>query len=88
MGHSTTPSARIEIEDVSGHKWQTAFPFSATHKNFVTWITTFDQSVLTGVNKHLGPDSMIASAKLISQKRNNAGEVLQSYSNSIKGNKS
>lgn len=83
MGRSVTPPVRIEIEDRSGYKWQTRFPFSPSHKNLVEWITTFDQSVLTGVNKHLGPDSVISSAKLVSQRRANKGEILQSYTNKI-----
>jgi hypothetical protein len=83
MGRSITPPVRVEVIDRSGYKWQTVFPFSPTHKNFVEWINTFDQSVLTGVNKHLGPDCIIASATLVSQRRVNKGEILQSYTNKI-----
>ena len=83
MRRSITPPVRVEVTDMSGYKWQTAFPFSPSHKNLLAWITTFDESVLTGVNKHLGPNSVIAKAKLISQKRINSGEILQSYSNEV-----
>jgi hypothetical protein len=79
MGRSVTPPVRVEIVDQSGYKWQTAFPFKPTFQNFVSWINTFDESVLRGVNAHLGADSVIASARLVSQRKVNRGEILQSY---------
>lgn len=76
MGRSVTPASRVEVIDASGYRWATPFPFRATTKNLIEWAHTFNHSVTEGVNKHLGAESLIASAKIISQRGSTRGQVL------------
>lgn len=76
MGRVTTPKHRIEILDQSGCTWATPFPFRASDKALKTWVTTFNESLANGVNKHLGDESRIVAARIISQKGANRGQVV------------
>lgn len=79
MGRSITPANRIEIVDLSGYKWQTAFEGKATLENLKTWVLNFNNSVSFGHNAHLGENAKVRSAQLVSQKGPKRGQVVVEY---------
>ena len=76
MGRTTTPKHRIEILDQSGYSWATSFQFRATDATLKSWVTEFNNALNEGVNKHLGEESRIVAARIVSQKGANLGQVV------------
>lgn len=76
MGGSRTTKYRVEVLDRSGYKWATAFPFKASQKNLETWAETLSESILRGVNQHLGEGALPVRVQLIAQKGPKYGQVV------------
>lgn len=79
MGRSITPAHRIEVIDLSGHKWQTVFEGKATQESLENWVLNFNNSVSFGHNAHLGENARVREARVVSQKGPRRGQVIVEY---------